>query len=39
MEEGVKTVADYLELSQDMSKGEFVRTFSLPVLIENISAI
>jgi hypothetical protein len=36
VEEGVKSVADYLELSQDMTKGEFVRTFSLPVLIEKI---
>jgi hypothetical protein len=36
LEDGVKTVADYLELSQDMSEGEFVSTFSLPVLIEKI---
>jgi hypothetical protein len=36
VEEGVKTVADYLELSQDMNEGEFVSTFSLPVLIEKI---
>jgi hypothetical protein len=36
VEEGAKTVADYLELSQDMSEGEFVRTFSLPVLIEKV---
>jgi hypothetical protein len=36
VEDGVKTVADYLELSQDMSEGEFVSTFSLPVLIERI---
>ena len=36
MEEGVKTVADYLELSQDMGEEEFVSTFSLPVLIEKI---
>jgi len=36
VEEGVKTVADYLKLSQDMSEEEFVSTFSLPVLIEKI---
>ena len=36
MEEEVKTVADYLELSQDMGEEEFVSSFSLPVLIEKI---
>ena len=36
MEEGVKTVADYLKLSQDMDEGEFVGSSPLPVLIEKI---
>ncbi|UCF02468.1 MAG: hypothetical protein JSV14_02080 [Deltaproteobacteria bacterium] len=31
-----ETVADYRELSQDMSEGESVSTFSLPVLIEKV---
>jgi hypothetical protein len=31
-----ETVADYLELSQDMSEGKFVSTFSVPVLIEKV---
>jgi hypothetical protein len=36
VEERAKTVADYLELSQDMGEGEFVGSFPLPVLIEKI---
>ena len=36
MEDGVKTAANYLELSQDMSEEEFVRSFSSPSLVEKI---
>lgn len=36
MEDEVKTVADYLNLSQGMSEGEFAATFLCPFLVEKI---